>query len=335
MTLQTDPFIYYDQGKTFTADRCKAVINAVEQDKTRLNALTRAGYPGKPLRTKELPNVLSVGYWDAVGTQDWGLATHRNEGIELTFMETGGTDFTVNNDPFHLKPGSLTVVRPWQPHSLGGPNIGAGRLHWIILDVGVRRPHQKWKWPDWFILSPEVLKKLTRLLSHNETPVWHASSEISYCFGQIAAALEKEDSSCHISHLAVLINQLFLNLYEMLDNKKIILEPKLTTSQRTVELFLQNLRENPKLLYEPWTVEMMAGYCDIGLTHFTHLCREISNMTPMKYLNYYRIESAVQILKSDPNRSITDIAFDCGFSSSQYFATVFRQIKGVSPSQYR
>lgn len=335
MAADSSTYIYQDQSKTFTADRCKVVINAVQQGKIRLNALARAGYPGRSLRATELSSVLSLGYWDAVGVQDWGLTTHRNEGIELTYMETGGTEFAVNKERFRLKPGTLTVTRPWQPHSLGNPNIGPGRLHFIILDVGVRRPHHKFNWPDWFILSPEVLKKLTRLLSHNETPVWHASSDISHCFQQIATALEKKDYSCHISHLAVLINQLFLYVYEMLDSKQISLEPELTSSQRTVELFLQNLRDNPRLLYKTWTVEMMAKHCYLGLTHFTRLCREISNMTPVQYLNYYRIQSSAQMLSRNSGRSVTDIAFDCGFNSSQYFATVFRQIKGISPREYR
>ncbi len=161
MASDNNSFIYQEQGKTFTADRCKSLINAVEQGKTQLNALARVGYPGKALRINELPGLLTIGYWDAIGDQDWGLETHLNEGIELIFMETGGTEFAVNKDKFQLKPGSLTVARPWQPHSLGNPNIGAGRLHWIILDVGVRRHHQKWNWPEWFILSPEVIKKLT------------------------------------------------------------------------------------------------------------------------------------------------------------------------------
>ncbi len=335
MTLQDLPFIYQEHGKTFTADRCGPLINAVEQGKTRLNALSRMGYPGKPLKTNELSNVLSVGYWDAVGAQNWGLQTHRNEGIELTFMETGGMEFTVNTERYSLKPGSLTAVRPWQPHSLGAPNIGPGRLHWVILDVGVRRPHQKWNWPNWFILSPEVLKDLTILLSHNETPVWTASSDISNCFRQIASVLDKDGPLCQVSHLAVLINQLFLSLYEMLGSKKIPLEPDLTRSQRTVELFLQNLRDTPRLLYEIWSVEMMAEHCGLGLTHFTRLCREVSNMTPAQYVNYYRIQSAGRLLKKDPGRSITDIAMECGFSSSQYFATIFRQVKGVSPKEYR
>jgi AraC-like DNA-binding protein len=35
------------------------------------------------------------------------------------------------------------------------------------------------------------------------------------------------------------------------------------------------------------------------------------------------------------NKSITDIAFETGFGSSQYFARVFKGLVGMTPSEYR
>jgi AraC-like DNA-binding protein len=329
------PFIYKDHDKTYAADRCKALSQAVQQGKTCLNALARSGYPGQPLRRKQLPGVLSVGYWDAVGIQDWGLPLHRNEGIELTVLERGSLIFQVDKRKFTLKPQDLTITRPWQPHSLGNPHIGPGRLHWLILDVGVRRPHQRWIWPDWLVLTQDDLKKLTILLSQNENPVWRVGPDILHAFQQIAQTLETEKSLNSISRLAVLINQLFLSLLDMLRRRRISLKPDLTTTQRTVELYLDNLRKNLSYLAQPWTTNQMARHCGLGVTHFNNLCKKITNMTPARYLNYYRIEAAAELLSRATNKSITDIAFSCGFNSSQYFATLFRQIKGCSPREYQ
>ena len=329
------PFIYIDHDKTYAADRCKALTQAVLQGKTRLNALARSGYPGQPLRKNQLPGVLSVGYWDAGGIQDWGLPLHRNEGIELTVLETGTLAFRVDKQKFTLKPQDLTITRPWQPHSLGDPLITPGRLHWLILDVGVRRPHQRWIWPNWLVLTQDDLKKLTILLSQNENLVWHVGPDMLLCFQQIAQTLDNEKSSPNISRLAVLINQLFLSLLDMLRQRRISLKPDLTTTQRTVQLFLDNLRKNFSYLTQPWTTVQMAQHCGLGVTHFNNLCKKITNMTPARYLNYYRVEAAARLLNRDKNKSITDIAFSCGFNSSQYFATLFRQIKGCSPRSYR
>ena len=88
--------------------------------------------------------------------QDWGEDLHRNEGIEFLFLETGSTKFIADEKKYHLQAGDFTITRPWQLHKLGEPNIGPGRLHWLIIDVGVRRPHQEWQWPDWVVLAKEL-----------------------------------------------------------------------------------------------------------------------------------------------------------------------------------
>ena len=327
--------VYRVQDKTYVADRCKPLTQAVQQEKIKLCALARHGYPGMPLRSSELPGVLSVGFWDAQGVQEWGLESHCNEGIELTFLETGHIVFRLGQRKYTLSPGNMTVTRPWQPHALGDPTISLCRLHWIILDVDVHRPHQQWKWPDWFVLTKDDLKKLTMLLRQNETPVWTSNSAVSLCFKQIAEVVQSRRTSMRISRLMVLINELFLSIYEMLTSKRLKLRPELTGPQRTVGLFLENLKNDSSLLSHEWSIHEMADTCELGMTHFIHLCKTISNMTPMRYLNYHRIQYASEMLENHPERNVTEIAYQCGFNSSQYFATVFRQIKGQPPKKYR
>jgi AraC-like DNA-binding protein len=319
---------------TAVADRCKAPAQAARDHKISLHALARSGYPGQPLGKQDVPGLLSVGFWDVPSLQQWGLGTHTNEGIELTFLETGKLAFQLDKK-FTLKPGHMTITRPWQPHALGDPNITPGRLHWIIFDVGVRKPHQKWQWPDWLVLTPADLKELTILLRQNETPIWSAGNEIANCFKKIAELIQSPKSSLRISRLTILLNELFISLYEMLKKRQVKLEPELTTSYRTVELFLESLRGNRQLLCQQWNIDAMADYCHLGVTHFTRLCKTVSNMTPMQYLNSQRIDMAIVVMQENPELSITDVAFRCGFNSSQYFATVFKRFKGCNPNKYR
>ena len=332
--MKKKPPKYYSNNIIVTADRCDPLINASQRKEVTLHTLARAGYPGTALSPDELPGLLSVGYWNAAHQQNWGLDTHCNEGIELAFLESGKLAFQADKK-YTLKPGTMTITRPWQPHSLGSPTITPSRLHWIILDVSVRKPHQKWKWPKWLILDPADLNRLTALLSQNETLVWSVGAEILTCFGRIADVLKSPKSSVNISRMTILINELFLSLYETLSKRRLKLEPELITSHRTVELFLNDLNQNSKLLFQEWTIDHMADYCHLGVTHFTRLCRTLSNMTPMQYLNSQRIQASIHMMQTDPELSITDIAFRCGFNSSQYFATVFKQFKGCQPRHYK
>jgi len=321
--------IYKEHGKTYHADSCEPLIEAVKKGELELAAIGRATYPGERIPDAVLPGLQSVGYWDAKQEQKWGLPWHRNEGIELTFLETGNMPFSVNGKELGLHAGSLAITRPWQPHKLGHPNIGIGRLHWIIIDVGVRQPHQEWRWPGWLIIMPEDLNELTAYLRENEQPVWAASDEIQDCFRQIGQTIREKKSP---SRLAVYANELLLHLLELFREQNASRTKSLTDAQRSVELFLDALRGS---IAEEWTLESMTDCCSLGVTRFVHYCRQITNQTPMQYLNQLRLSAATEQLKTAPEKNITDIAFDCGFSTSQYFATAFKKQYGCTPRCYR
>jgi AraC-like DNA-binding protein len=327
--------IYQEQGKTYEADTCRPVVHGIETGQLRHVVLARGHYPGRRLPRAALPGLKVTGYWDAARRQDWGLDWHRNEGIELTFLESGSLGFSVDQQDFQLKAGDLTFTRPWQVHRVGDPLVGASLLHCTILDVGVRRPHQTWRWPRWIVLTPADLRQLTAILRHNEQPVWRATTEIARCFRRIGDAVESDRDGSSISHLAVELNQLFLLVLEMFRQQEIRLDESLSSTRRTVDLFWTDVCQNLSHLALEWTVRGMARRCGMGVTNFIRHTRQITNMTPMQYLNHCRLTAAARLLKEQPRRNITDVALACGFSSSQYFATLFRARFGATPRTFR
>ena len=282
-----------------------------------------------------LPGLKTVGFWHADHAQDWGLDWHRNEGIELTFLETGRLAFHVGGHDVTLKPGDLTVTRPWQLHRVGDPNVTASRLHWVILDVGVRRPHQSWTWPPWLVLSRDDVRALTRVLRQNEQPVWHAPDDLRACVRKVAQTVEGEVTGEGLSWLTLHLNEMFLLFLRACRRSDVPLDDSLSTSLRTVELFLQELAHDPDHLAREWTLPRMAAQCGLGVTRFVHHCRQLTDLTPMQFLNAQRLETAGRLLADDPGRSVTEVATGCGFSSSQYFATLFGRHFGRTPTDHR
>jgi AraC-like DNA-binding protein len=327
--------IYQEQGKTYEADTCRPVTAAVEAGQLRHVALVHGHYPGRRLPNNALPGVKCLGYWDTDHRQNWGLDWHRNEGIELTFLASGRLGFAVGDQEFQLQAGDLTFTRPWQLHRVGDPEVGVGRLYFLILDVGVRRPHQAWRWPPWIVLTAEDLRQLTTILRHNEQPVWHATPDVARCFARIGTAAEASQEGGSISNLTVQINQLFLSLLEMLRCQEVRLDESLSSVRRTVELFWTDLCQNLDHLGLEWTVRGMARRCGMGVTNFIHHSKQLVNMTPIQYLNHCRLAAAARLLKEEPDRSITEVAMACGFASSQYFATLFGRSFGVPPRAFR
>src|SRR5215217_691199 len=273
--MNPDVVVFRWGSRVYHADTCEPLKRGVEQGEIELVARARGAYPGEPLRRGDVPEVRTVGYWDAPHDQSWGLDWHRNEGIELTFVAQGKVGFSVDDQHAILKRGDLTITRPWQLHRVGNPCVGACKLYWLILDVGVRRPNQHWIWPQWLVWSAADEQSLTQNLSHNEQPVWPANDEIAFYFERLGAAVARYGGDHGDSRLKLCINGLLIALVDMLRGEQPTLDPSLSSTQRAVELFVGGLREH---LDEDWTVDAMASACGLARSRFSDLCKQITNM---------------------------------------------------------
>jgi AraC-like DNA-binding protein len=235
---------------------------------------------------------------------------------------------------FNLHAGNFLLTRPWRLHKLGAPNIGRGRLHWLILDVGVRRPNQDWIWPDWVVLTRADIVELTKRWQQVKDPVRKSTPAIAQSFRELARCITAWDQPHAVSRMAVHLNLLLIGILDALVQQQAQENEPSTSRPRAVELFFQNLKTGSIDLGEPWTLDRMAAHCHLGVTAFSKYCRELVNTGPMEYLNQCRLERAARQLRTHPELSVTEIAFANGFNSSQYFATRFRRHYKVSPSRF-
>jgi len=327
--------IYRGQKSQFEIDSCVPQSAAVRGGKIQMHALSKGYYPGVLMRPDQLPGITSIGFWNGTGAQDWGLEAHRNEGVEICFLETGAMAFSVETNNFKLRSGHFTITRPWQLHKLGAPNIGPGKLHWLILDVGVRRPNQDWRWPRWVTLTAQDKAELTRKLRYNENAVWDSSPAIAAAFRGLGADIVHWPEPHIESRMVTLLNQLILGILIALTKQQTEQNPELTSRRRTVDLFLRDLSDNPASSSQPWTLQQMADRCGMGITVFCKYCRELANNGPIEYLNACRLDAAARQLKENARLPVTEIAFQNGFNSSQYFATSFRKRFQMTPRDFR
>lgn len=96
---------------------------------------------------------------------------------------------------------------------------------------------------------------------------------------------------------------------------------------RVVDYIAENISQ-------PMTLKELADYAGYSLSRFKALFRAVTGQTPAQYIAMHKVEQAKELLRS-PDKSITDIAYDLGWSSSNYFCAVFKKYTNVSPLQYR
>ena len=69
-------------------------------------------------------------------------------------------------------------------------------------------------------------------------------------------------------------------------------------------------------------------------TKCTSLFQKYLNTSPMIYLNRYRLEKSVFLLRNT-TMSVTEIAYACGFSNSSYFCELFHKYYNTTPGKFR
>jgi YesN/AraC family two-component response regulator len=85
---------------------------------------------------------------------------------------------------------------------------------------------------------------------------------------------------------------------------------------------------------EQVTMPDLVKRLGFGRARMFQLFKEGMGLTPNDYLQRIRVEKAQEFL-STSQKSITEIALETGFNSSQYFSTVFRRYTGQTPTLYR
>lgn len=81
-------------------------------------------------------------------------------------------------------------------------------------------------------------------------------------------------------------------------------------------------------------LEELVSISGMSRTNYIRMFEATMGTSPINYLIGLRIEEASRLLRST-DRSITDVAFDVGFSDSNYFSRQFRKARGQSPREYR
>lgn len=86
-------------------------------------------------------------------------------------------------------------------------------------------------------------------------------------------------------------------------------------------------------LDDPPSLEELAGAANVSSFHFHRIWRAMTGETVARTIARLRIAGAQQRL-AEPDASITSVAMETGFGTSQSFARAFRRVAGMSPSEF-
>ena len=107
---------------------------------------------------------------------------------------------------------------------------------------------------------------------------------------------------------------------------------------KEIDVDNQLMQEIATYIYQNYdkklTLVDMSEKFNISRSYLSKKFKVITGFGFKEYVVNVRIKNACRLLL-ETNKSITDIAFECGFNDSNYFGDAFRHVKGVSPNKYR
>jgi AraC-like DNA-binding protein len=155
------------------------------------------------------------------------------------------------------------------------------------------------------------------------------------CFSKIEYEL-RQSIDKHSKKLIASNIQLFLNYCERFYDRQFITRENV--NKGTLETFEEAmndyfLSDKPQDIGLP-TVAYFADECHLSANYFGDLIKKETGKTAQEHIQLKVIDIAKERI-FDPEKSISQIAYELGFSYPQHFSRMFKERVGSSPSEYR
>jgi len=261
----------------------------------------------------------------------WELPPHRNAGLEIVYVAQGHLRWQIENRVYEPGPGSVFYTFPWELHGSLEEFEPGHRWDFVVLKILGRFPSRRLTLPPAFGFATAESHRLLNRLARSPHRSLAAGERLKW----LLPALQKELSSPRGANLSMAVT---LGKAVLLDLDRIVAEAtskQVTFAARRSDPCEKLLRRLHSDYASAWSLSAMSQITGLGRTRLSQLIKERTGDSPIIHLNRLRIRKAQELLRHT-GQSVTEIAFACGFQSSQYFARTFKQLTGGrTPRGYR
>lgn len=269
-----------------------------------------------------LPELQMFGWTSTPRATDLGLKSHTHENAyEICMIVGGSVQWWVGHEIYQLGKGDIYITRPDEPHGGIDEVLHPCALYWLILPL----PQNSQRLPG---LTAKQSRELFHQLGKIKQRTFQSSTQLQTRFKQMHAELQDMSLLQPVALRACLHNLLIQLLRDHDQAMQTSNAPRRSPAiRRTMQWMAEHLTEDA-------SVEEIAAIANLGVSRFHERFLAEVGLTPADYRTHLRIRQAQHLLRHT-NQTITRISFDLGFSTSQYFATVFKKIVSTTPGRYR
>lgn len=247
---------------------------------------------------------------------------HCHPHYEIYIQLKGNRSSFVKDRVFLLKEGDIVIIKPYVVHKTSSvENQGYERLlidfdeeylknlFMLCNDINVDELFED----EFCVLSSDIvngsyLKELcSRLIFEKKHPDKNDKASINLLVGQALTVISR------------------------LNHETAFVSAAETKSYKRISEIISFIEEN---YYKKLSLEEISQKYYISYYYLSHAFREVTGLSFTEYVNTVRVSKARQMIKKDtyPLHVICD---KTGFGSYKQFGRIFKEITGVSPSQYK
>jgi AraC-like DNA-binding protein len=269
-----------------------------------------------------LPGMITLGRYQHSASLSGLLPHSHRDAIEICFLERGEQTYRVGGLAYRLRGNDQFFTLPGEVHDTANLPQERGILYWIILKLETRK--------DFLGLAEPLASRLKLELRRMPTRHFRAHPDIPSILAEMTGLLSKKGRARRgpLSPLRQLRLQSLLLQYLTLTVEASHRGAKGSASplmQRVLQYIERHLDESAQ-------VSRLAEVARLSESRFKTRFKREMGVPPAEFWLRQKIERASVLLKT---RNVTEVAHELGFSSSQYFATVFKRYTLANPSRFR
>ncbi len=270
-----------------------------------------------------LPVIYSGGFHNYLHTVRLPPHTHQ-QGVEITYVLKGDACWLLEDGTeLFLSGGTLAAVQPDVLHHGQGNIISPCWLFWFTLDLDAA---------DCLVNTPfsaADIAELKRIFKNAGNCVRRAPDHYEFHAEMLIeqlAGMEQPDFLRYAS-LRNTLCRMIIDTAEVFRSSGATERPGARIAGKAERIMRTRLGRGLNMTD-------IAEELGLSATGFIKRFKYETGVTPADFFQRIKIEEARRRL-TIPRTAITAIAFDLGFSSSQYFASVFKKYTGTTPREYR
>ncbi len=236
---------------------------------------------------------------------DYDSTKHMNS--EIIYVFSGQQMITIGEEQYLLKEGEAAFVLPNVPHSYQKV-MGKDGENTESLNI---------------IFSIHILKNnIPDIENYTATQPFISRSKV------------RQDTKMALERIEYAENLIEEKAWVYLILANFLPEVGLVRKSSADELIDALVFYVDEYFYEPLTLEYLAKKFSYHPSYISHLFCDKLKMPFRSYLNFSRCDHAAWCLKCT-EKSVTEIALECGFKSLNVLERCFKKVYGVSPLQYK